>query len=351
MHLHKGVHLHMARVHAGIGFVPLVHVLQLTVACPNFNQPTLPALSVHSPSCVECRRYPVQIPCPQAPSSCECTGAFVMCNRSVTMQDLHFIDAPHTLPQAADQQVPTRAWWRHWNTDQETEPDSTSSSTAAASTTCMTTSVDRDAEIQKMLAAGWEDIIIHDWNASLSTLQERWQYGADYKAKHGDGDLSSRSDCVQFDGILGFSNGAAAGFLLACHATAHRSMFSSLRFVILAGGYVPSPLLKLVPEQLLVEEPQRVHVAQVANSSQQQPSSSAALHSSSSSSSASNTALPVSTTNGHTNSPNGMDTSSSKPSLLHPLPFASLHIMGSNDPLIAPEVSMQLLHCFQDAGR
>jgi predicted esterase len=58
---------------------------------------------------------------------------------------------------------------------------------------------------------------------------------------------------------MGFSNGAAAAFLLATHLV-HAQHISPtarrLRFVILAGGYVPDPLSSLVADASLVENEQ-----------------------------------------------------------------------------------------------
>jgi pimeloyl-ACP methyl ester carboxylesterase len=124
--------------------------------------------------------------------------------------------------------------------------------------------------------------------------------------------VAQAADTLEYDGVLGFSNGAAAGFLFVAHAAAHPERFSSLRFVALAGGYVPEPLEKLLPQQML-----------------KHPAAAAAAESGSSSSS---DVAPA-------------DRLSCK------LPFASLHMMGSNDPLMDVADSSQLMECFQEHGR
>ena len=64
--------------------------------------------------------------------------------------------------------------------------------------------------------------------------------------------LQAWNDAGGFDGILGFSNGAAAAFLLSVHlAQASCTPAPPPMFVILAGGYPPEPLSCLVPENLI----------------------------------------------------------------------------------------------------
>jgi dienelactone hydrolase len=139
-----------------------------------------------------------------------------------------------------------------------------------------------------MMASGWEAVVLRDWAVSLQHLTDVWTSAAQ-----------------EFDGVLGFSNGAAAAFLFAAHAAAHPQTFGSMRFVALAGGYVPEPLEKLLHPSLL---------APAGNSS------------------SSSDVQPVTR-------------------LKAPLPFASLHMMGSNDPLIEVDVATQLMECFQPQGR
>lgn len=143
-----------------------------------------------------------------------------------------------------------------------------------------------------MMASGWEAVVLRDWAVSLQHLTDVWTSAAQ-----------------DFDGVLGFSNGAAAAFLFAAHAAAHPETFGSMRFVALAGGYVPEPLEKLLHPSLLA------------------PGSS-----NNSGSSSSGDMQPVTR-------------------LKAPLPFASLHMMGSNDPLIEVDVATELMECFQPQGR
>jgi dienelactone hydrolase len=220
---------------------------------------------------------------------------------------------------------------------------------------------ERELEVQCMMAAGWEAVVLRDWSLSLQHLCDVWQAGPPRLAgAAGNGSSSSSlssmasssttssrnnavgggamdvdnanssttarqqqrpaaaaatavtqaADKLEFDGVLGFSNGAAAAFLFAAHAAAHPERFRSLRFVALAGGYVPEPLEKLIPQQLL------------------KPPAAAAAGSGSSSSDV----TPA-------------DRLSCR------LPFASLHMMGSNDPLMDVDDSSQLMECFEEHGR
>jgi hypothetical protein len=293
------------------------------------------------------------------------------------MQDLHFVSSPHTLPLQHGQTIPMRAWWRHWNigTEESTaaaasqdgkqaQPSQKNSSTAtqdpsssatpqqpeqpqqqlgtAASTGSGASPFNtqaqfepqqeqqlpgdeelpdplvqqlqhqpsllhgqaRQEEISTMMASGWEAVVLHDWAASLQHLTHVWTNAAQ-----------------EFDGVLGFSNGAAAAFLFAAHAAAHPDTFGSLRFVALAGGYVPEPLEKLLHPSLLAG------TAEGANSSSNGPCAG----------------------NG-----SGSNSGSGVQPVLRlkaPLPFPSLHMMGSNDPLIDMDVAVQLMECFQTQGR
>lgn len=164
----------------------------------------------------------------------------------------------------------------------------------------------------------------------LQHLCDVWQAGPPIAANQQSGSSSSISNpsssnggnqagaaavSLEYDGILGFSNGAAAAFLFAAHAAANIDQFKSLRFVALAGGYVPEPLDKLIPQQLLQ-------------------------------------------TQNNTQSNSQCDNSYNEPIDIPPvdrlvakLPFPSLHMMGSNDPLMDVADSSQLMDCFQQQGR
>eukprot|EP00873_Tetraselmis_striata_P034076 jgi/Tetstr1/454340/TSEL_004018.t1 len=112
--------------------------------------------------------------------------------------ELCFVDAPHTLPLEEGQQVAMRAWWR-W------DPAPEEGAAAAAQ------------------AAGR---VVDDWRESVAALRHAWR-------EHG-----------PFDGVVGFSNGAAAALLLA--ASSHAAPFSSLKFAIIASGYIPEPFQELI---------------------------------------------------------------------------------------------------------
>jgi predicted esterase len=200
-----------------------------------------------------------------------------------------------------------------------------------------------------MLAAGWDSVVVRDWAASLAVLSQTWKqgpaavqqssgtsshaaasatsnsssstYGSGSQAAEDDGSstrssssaaataTSSRLDAatpLEFDGVLGFSNGAAAAFLFAAHAAANKEAFRSLQFVILAGGYLPEPLSILAPGQQVVAVPD----------------------------------------------PDlGASPGATVSQLVTPLAYPSLHIMGSNDPLISCEDAQQVVENFQEAGR
>lgn len=282
------------------------------------------------------------------------------CTHPSVLQDLHFVSAPHTLPLQHGQTVPMRAWWRHWNIgteepagQQQQQTGGDASNANSSSSACKAADADRprgheqlataasqeaspfaqrpasasqqqqqeeeelpaplvqqlqhqpsllhgqarQEEITSMMASGWEAVVLRDWSTSLQHLTDVWT-----------------SAVQDFDGVLGFSNGAAAAFLFAAHAAAHLDVFGSLRFVALAGGYVPEPLEKLLHPSLLA-----------ANSTPGSANSNAC-------SSSSNSAQPVSR-------------------LKAPLSFPSLHMMGSNDPLIDLDVATQLMDCFQPHSR
>lgn len=210
-----------------------------------------------------------------------------------------------------------RAWWRHWNLD--TPPDEGSVAGAAAPAAAATAPAPAShadiataeraqsahaeahrAEVKRMLESGWAGRVAADWAASLASLEAAF-------ASKG-----------PFDGILGFSNGAAAAFLLACHAAAWPAALRAPRFVMLAGGYVPEPLPRLIPHQLLA--------AGGAAADGDVAGSTATV---------------------------GSDRAGGEGAgaLAAPLPFASLHMVGSNDPVIDVEDSMALADCFDAGGR
>jgi hypothetical protein len=137
------------------------------------------------------------------------------------------VDAPHELPLQPGQTVAMRAWWRHWNLQEASHPSGDGSQPVTAGAPSLAQQHQRQAAEQ--LAAGWSGRVTADWAASLAQLESSWGGGGE-----------------RFDGILGFSNGAAAGFLLAAHAAQRPEAFPGLRFVVLAGGYVPQPLQRWV---------------------------------------------------------------------------------------------------------
>lgn len=269
------------------------------------------------------------------------------------LQELHFVSAPHTLPLQEGQDVAMRAWWRHWNVSdsepaalvqqaqQQQQPQSQEAEQAQLQHQASLHGQAREAEVVEKMAAGWEAVVLRDWATSLPLLCDAWQAGPPLlgsTASGSDGSCSSlssasnsasnsaadsvgvrisssssaaeacasRSARLEYDGVLGFSNGAAAAFLFAAHAAAHPQHFASLRFVALAGGYVPEPLDKLLPGPLLAQQPAAAGRAGGPHPCQR---------------------------------------------LAAPLPFASLHMMGSNDPLMDVGDSSQLMDCFQAHGR
>lgn len=170
-----------------------------------------------------------------------------------------------------------RAWWRHWNLEGSMPtPRADEGAPAGRSDHSSHSGHSRHSAATAQLLGRWEGSIQRDWSASLSVLEAAWQQGGGY------------------DGILGFSNGAAAAFLFAAHAAAHADRFPRLRFVMLASGYVPLPMAALAP---------------------------------------------------------GVAVGADGRSLLQPLPFASLHMIGSADPVIEPAASQQLAECFDAAAR
>jgi hypothetical protein len=126
-----------------------------------------------------------------------------------------------------------RCWWRSWALEPlQGAPSSPASPAAHDGVGACDSREARRAEVDRMMAAGWGERIADDWRESLDVLERTF------------------ADRGPFDGLLGFSNGAAAAFLLARHAAARPVAFPGLRFVVLAGGYRPEPLALLAPPSL-----------------------------------------------------------------------------------------------------
>jgi ribosome-binding ATPase YchF (GTP1/OBG family) len=87
----------------------------------------------------------------------------------------------------------------------------------------------------------WQDVVVDDWHTSMKVIHQAWE------------------DTGGCDGLLGFSNGAAAAFCLIANAicppqppTARDpTSLPGLKFVIFAGGYLPDPLSSLIPSSLV----------------------------------------------------------------------------------------------------
>lgn len=253
---------------------------------------------------------------------------------AVAHQDVEFVDAPHELPLADGQAVPMRAWWRHWALDSSPRTHSDSeqggaalslplaggalgdASAAGASATlgagvsdqqpdsarsigCSSGGSAHQAQVAAALAAGWGPRMAADWGESLEGLVRHW-------AERG-----------PYDGLLGFSNGAAAAFLFAAHAVAAAAAaqqaggdggcgggggdgFGALQFVIAAGGYVPKPLDLLAPPALL-------------------------------------------------RAGGGREAGGAR--LAAPVPLASLHVVSPADPLVPLEDGLALADCFAAGSR
>ncbi|PNG99392.1 hypothetical protein TSOC_014833, partial [Tetrabaena socialis] len=232
--------------------------------------------------------------------------------------DLHFASAPHQLPLQQGQSVAMRAWWRHWQQqeqqqdDEDTDPDpdpaapgaplgansSTRSGVAAGAAAAAAPASSSAASAAP--AGGWDEQVVADWEASLKVLKAEWATSG------------------PFDGLLGFSNGAAAALLLACHATHDPSALPGLRFVISAGGYVPQPLARLVPLVLVSAEPQP-------------------------------TPTPPAAQQGSSAGGGGGDGAAGA-RLAAPLPLASLHFCSPSDAAVPYGDSLELVACFRREG-
>ncbi|GLI71345.1 hypothetical protein VaNZ11_016507, partial [Volvox africanus] len=242
--------------------------------------------------------------------------------------ELHFVSAPHELPLAEGQTVSMRAWWRHWNLPQQDQdpypdpdPDQESDSnlrlhvrgragvspphggdggpggpgagTTAAGGRGRTSTGGAEVSSPPPPAGGRDDLIVKDWQKSLQHLAAEWH------------------DKGPFEGILGFSNGAAAALLLTCHALEDSATFPGLQFVILAGGYIPQPLERLVPPGLTAR------------------------------------GLPASQGEGAAAE---LGTASDA-RLAAPLELPSLHFMSRDDAVVSYMSSLELLDCFRSADR
>lgn len=139
------------------------------------------------------------------------------CDLTHNLQDLHFVSSPHELPLSPGQSVAMRSWWRHWNlpthdqdeSEQGQEEDSDEGQDGAPKSVqpgilkqngSAARSVTAPAAPAAAPPAGWDEVVAGDWRASLAALAAEWRAAG------------------PFDGLLGFSNGAAAALLLACHA-------------------------------------------------------------------------------------------------------------------------------------
>ncbi|GIM17086.1 hypothetical protein Vretimale_19624, partial [Volvox reticuliferus] len=239
--------------------------------------------------------------------------------------ELHFVSAPHELPLAEGQTVAMRAWWRPRNLpqqDQDPDPGSDSDHESdpslrpqaragagvskphdgdgrtgggGAGSKAAGGSISSDISSGAVAVAvasppppagDWDDQIVKDWQKSLQHLAAEWRAAG------------------PFDGLLGFSNGAAAALLLTCHALADPATFPGLQFVILAGGYIRQPLERLVPAGFTA--PQREGTELEAASDAR---------------------------------------------LAAPLDLPSLHFMSRDDVVVPYASSLELLDCFRAADR
>ena len=222
--------------------------------------------------------------------------------------DVDFADAPHLLPLADGQAVAMRCWWRHWALGHDDADgdggDGGEDGNGALATAVAAMTVAEDAEeiaearraarqaahraevAEALGAGGWAPHVAADWAASLAALEAVWRARGPY------------------DGVVGFSNGAAAAFLLAAHAAAAPARFPGLRFAVLAGGYVPEPLKQLLPPALVA---------------------------------------------GDSGSGGGGDGGAA--ALARPLALPSLHIMGEADPVVSVDDGAALARCFEAGAR
>jgi len=231
-----------------------------------------------------------------------------------------------------------RCWWRHWALDPAAAADAEAGADADAHTASGVDTAASDssispmqharqphetpmqhaarmaahrAHVERMMGSGWSGRVRSDWGASLAALAAAW-------GVHG-----------PFDGLLGFSNGAAAAFLLAAHAAAHAGRFPGLRFVVLAGGYAPEPLHLLLPPELVCPDSSSSGVVVVGGGGS---GAGGAAGAGRSTQGAAGAAAP-------------------QPVLSKPLPFASLHIAGQSDPVTDVEDSLRLAERFAEGGR
>eukprot|EP00798_Chlamydomonas_sp_ICE-L_P021724 gene21724-28743_t len=177
------------------------------------------------------------------------------------IMELHYMDAPHCLPLQKGQMVAMRCWWRHWGlcadeggTDWDGEGEGEGKGDGKGEGGEMGEGRQRvvDSEVEdlgveqrrqfreEMLRrreeCSWEDVVCGDWAESFKAIQTAWQKGGG------------------FDGILGFSNGAAAAFLSVAHSLGAMNTpltLPGLQFVIMAGGYRPDPLSSLLSPELV----------------------------------------------------------------------------------------------------
>uniref|UniRef100_A0A7S3R6V4 RWD domain-containing protein n=1 Tax=Dunaliella tertiolecta TaxID=3047 RepID=A0A7S3R6V4_DUNTE len=156
----------------------------------------------------------------------------VLTKKAAGSMQMHFAQAPHELPLLEDQEVAMRAWWRHPKTMEITDAaEEDGQAERLPGPPVEEASSSRSGGSSQLQGSDWEAQIVADWEGSLRALEGVWR------------------DSGGFDAILGFSNGAAATFLLAAHVLARPADFPGrrLRCAIMAGGYVPQPLDRLLP--------------------------------------------------------------------------------------------------------
>ncbi|GIL60694.1 hypothetical protein Vafri_15225, partial [Volvox africanus] len=242
--------------------------------------------------------------------------------------ELHFVNAPHELPLAEGQTVAMRTWWRPWNPpeqdqdpdpdpdpDQESDPNlrlhvmgqtgvstphgacggagGPGAGTSAAGGSKGTPTGLAGVSSPPPPASGRDDQVVKDWQKSLQHLAAEWR------------------DAGPFEGVLGFSNGAAAALLLTCHAQEDPATFPGLQFVILAGGCIPQPLERLVSPGLTVRG---LPAAQGEGAAAELGTASIAR-------------------------------------LAAPLELPSLHFISRNDALVPYAKALELIDCFRASDR
>ncbi|GAX85197.1 hypothetical protein CEUSTIGMA_g12616.t1 [Chlamydomonas eustigma] len=205
-----------------------------------------------------------------------------------------YVDAPHTVPLASGQMVPMRTWWRHKgmsdeldeqegasDTDEILEREHSEASLQEVCTAAHNNEANRPQkddssnqhfpnegrppirqqliheelvedtlkvmEVREAQASwrqalvlaselGWHEVMVQDWKLSYQALKLHWESVGGY------------------DGVLGFSNGAAAAALFAINLFEEQKKnpnYPCPQFLIMVGGYLAEPLSSLVPEHLV----------------------------------------------------------------------------------------------------